>query len=602
MSTQAAPRSPEDTPSKKPSRRRHSSRSKSPSRRRRSNYFDRFLYALTAPWRKLRALWKYWAPSKSVKRQLSGAAFVLKKASQFDGTNYKMLREDGKLLVRTWPSRATMLNPLWWLTSAFSFGMRWIVSRPYLPMLLALPGVVTSLVLVGAISAGNSITTGTHGIVYKRLLTESVRTKDIPTARLAIDALLQLEPSNDTLLYDSALIEADAGNVESARQIMMELATSAGSGPAALWLARETASTYANSAGGLNIAQWTPEQCREYYRWLTIAVNNAPEDPLPRRMTGELFRLRGDSPHAYEALLPIADVDTDTSYDVCLLEHKLGHQGLAMARGEKLIRVYKSLLADKPDDFVSRARYAMLLAVTEREDEGKKLLEEGLQLETNPENVLQLRRTLADVLVMASERMSQTKTTPRGLLERYRKLVDAVAVDPTNPTLIDAITRACVDAAESKNNELFILREALVQNVDPDTAHFILGTVALNRGEIGEATQHLEIAAKKNPNLPGLLNNLAYAISHGPTPDLPRALRLSDAAIASIPDHPYLHETRGQIYLKLKNYTAAIADLEVALNAPELRPQVRESLAQAYEASGQAEIAQRHRELLKAGK
>lgn len=560
------------------------------------------LYQITLPWRRLKSLWKHWAPRRSVSRRLDGAAYLLKKASHFEGTDFKMLREDGKLLVRTWPSRATMLNPLWWLTSACSFGLRWIVSRPYLPMLLALPSVLAALVLLGAISAGNSISTGTHGIVYKRLLTEAVRNHDVPTARLAIDALLQLEPSNDTLLYDSALIEADAGNVDSASQIMMELATSAGSEPAALWMARHTASGYATTAEGPNIAQWTPEQCREYYRWLTIAQNNAPEDPVPRRMIGQLFRMRGDAKHAYEALLPIADVDPETSYTVCFLQQELELKSLAAARGEKLIRVYKSRVEEKPDDVLSRARYAMLLALAEREDEATKLLEHGLELETNPESVLQLRKTLADVMVMESERIYKTDTSPRGLLQRYRKLIDAVAVDPTNPSLIAAITRACVDAAESNNNELLVLREALVQNVDTDTAHFILGTIALNRGDVDVATQHLEIAAKKNPNLPGLLNNLAYAISTSANPDLPRALRIADAALANLPDHPYLHETRGQIHLKLKNYTEAIADLEVALDAPELRAQVREGLAQAYEASGQPEIAARQRQLLKDGK
>ncbi|MFN3190753.1 MAG: hypothetical protein ACE361_09545 [Aureliella sp.] len=81
-----------------------------------------------------------------------------------------------------------------------------------------------------------------------------------------------------------------------------------------------------------------------------------------------------------------------------------------------------------------------------------------------------------------------------------------------------------------------------------------------------------------------------------------RVLRLSNAAVRELPNHPYLRETRGAILLRLERYVDAIADLEQALRAKELRPQVRESLAQAYEALGDTEIAKRQRELKAQGK
>ena len=85
-------------------------------------------------------------------------------------------------------------------------------------------------------------------------------------------------------------------------------------------------------------------------------------------------------------------------------------------------------------------------------------------------------------------------------------------------------------------------------------------------------------------------------------PDWERAFRLSDAAVRTMPNHTYLRETRGQILVNLERYTEAIADLEYALAAKELRPQIRDSLAIAYDALGQPEIAQRQRELKAKGK
>jgi predicted Zn-dependent protease len=194
-------------------------------------------------------------------------------------------------------------------------------------------------------------------------------------------------------------------------------------------------------------------------------------------------------------------------------------------------------------------------------------------------------------------------------------LLEAVAVDASNPKLKFTAAQACFESAESADEGLLILREAIVKNVDNETSHFIQGTIALNSGNTAEAIQQLELAvqqresaaelidlaARQNPNVANMYNNLAHALCFAEQPDLPRALQMANKANALQPNHPYLRETRGQIYLKLQQYAPAIEDLNVALNAEELRKQVHASLAQAHEAIGQLEMAQRHRELSSQG-
>jgi predicted Zn-dependent protease len=192
--------------------------------------------------------------------------------------------------------------------------------------------------------------------------------------------------------------------------------------------------------------------------------------------------------------------------------------------------------------------------------------------------------------------------SPRSLISSLDLLRQAMNYDPVNPHLMEAIIQACLRASKSDNQELKVLKEAIVQGLHSDTAHFILGTIAINEGRDKEAMYHLEISAKSNPNLPGVLNNLAYLIANSDSPDLQRALRLSNAAIQSLPNHPYLRETRGQIHLKLGNYTEAIADLEMGLSAVEIRPSIRRGLKEAYTALGQDDIAKRQQELLDQGK
>ncbi len=546
-------------------------------------------------WRPIAAFWKYWKPNRIVQGGLNSSASVVAGMLKFEGTDFEMKRSDGRVLVRTWPSKRTLWNPLWWVTNAGSFAVRWLTTRRFLPLLVALPGVIAALGLVGIISAGSVISPGTESMLYKRMLATEITEIDVPSAKLALDALIRIDPNNLDAVFDRGLIEDKLGNTEAANGIMSELATSAKSPNAALWLAKSVGDT-------AQVNTWTKQQLINYHNWLQVAVQNAPDNPVPRRMLGDLRALVGNKQGAYDALLPIADVDTDTSYLVYFLQQELGHANLATARGEKLIRNYKQRLQIDPRDVTARIQYALLLTSMENSTEAKALLEEGLVYATTAADRLRLNNATSDILVTESRNLAETDKSPRGLIERLSKLKQAAAADPTNPHLLDAITQACFEAAESKDNELLILRESLVQNIDPDTSHFILGTIALNEGNMEVATQHLELAARNNPNLPGLLNNLAHAICFGKDPDLERALRMANAANAGLPNHPYLHETRGQIYLRLKRYTDAIADFEVALNAPELRPNVREALAQAYEATGQTEIAKRQRDMASQGR
>ena len=101
--------------------------------------------------------------------------------------------------------------------------------------------------------------------------------------------------------------------------------------------------------------------------------------------------------------------------------------------------------------------------------------------------------------------------------------------------------------------------------------------------------------------MPGALNNLAYALSQREDADLPRALQLANAAVDTSEGNLYVLETRGQILLKMGRWKEAISDLEAALAEIELRPQVREALALAYDEVGRPELAARHRDLLSKG-
>lgn len=549
----------------------------------------------TWPVRKTRALWRHWMPTKSLLKGLNRSAKLLKRVMHFEGNDYSVRKTDGEVFTRTWPSQKTMMNPLWWIAWAGQFGWRWFLTRPYLPMLLALPAAGALFAFVGAATTGSQVSQSSQSLTYKRMLVTAMESEQYDVAMLCSDALLQIDPDSTEHLYNRALIASASGEQETARQIMSGLAVDEQSAKAAMWMA--------NAVGDIKqFATWTMPQKQEYVQWLTIASDNDPQDTAARQLKGTILSAMGDAQNAYATLLPIENTDSEVAYMLTMLERQLGIVENSKPRIEKLLRAFKDKLAANPRDVNVRIKYATILALNEKEEEAVDVLDAGRFLQSDAAELKQLTSALVEAKVLQSKKIQAKDSSPLGLMKSLNLLREAMNIDSTNAQLLEAVTQACVEAAKSENNELFVLREAIVQGMGSDTAHFILGTIALNQGKIEEAKNHLEIAAQNNPNLPGLLNNLAFAMTQEETPDLERALRLSEAAVRTMPTHPYLRETRGQILLRLERYTEAIADLEFALAATELRPAIRPSLAKAYAAIGQAETAQRQLELQNQGK
>ncbi|MEM8736106.1 MAG: tetratricopeptide repeat protein [Planctomycetota bacterium] len=517
---------------------------------------------------------------------------------RFEGEDYTLRKKDGEILIRTWPSAETMANPLWWFAWTWQFFFRWLISRPLLPLLLAIPSVATIAFAVATAAAGSGMSKSTIANDYRRAVQQGLATEDYNRAKLAASALVEMYPDSEDQQYDLALVQAQTGDEAAAAETMQELAEERGSAKAAIWLA--------NSVGDYSdFASFTPDQQTTYLRWVSVAADNDPSDPNPRKLKGQVLRSVGDFQGAYEALAPLAEADAETGYLVTFLERQLGFEDRALQRAEPLRRHYASRLDENPQDTNARLRVASMLAIAGKETDALRLLDDGRNTVTDPSELRLIRSAMAETMILQSAQLLRDAPKPIDLMRGLQLLQDALKLDPNNPKLIEAVAQACVKAASSENNDLVVLREALVQTVEgvePTTSHFILGTVALNEGDVEKAAYHLEIAAKSNPNLPGLLNNLAFSILQQEDADLERALRLSNAAVRQLPNHPYLRETRGAILLRLERYADAIADLEQALRAKELRPQVRDSLAQAYDALGDTEIANRQRQLKAQGK
>ncbi|MEZ6033114.1 MAG: hypothetical protein R3C17_08490 [Planctomycetaceae bacterium] len=198
----------------------------------------------------------------------------------------------------------------------------------------------------------------------------------------------------------------------------------------------------------------------------------------------------------------------------------------------------------------------------------------------------ELKWLLGEVYAQWCQRL---RLKPYRTAEDLARAVDAiykgVVVAPNNPFVTEEMVQlSCV---KDVDDELLQgqLEVALNSGVSPGLVHFIMGTRLLlqENADAKEALQHFELAMQHNASLPGLLNNIADAMVEADSEEIDRALTLVNQAIELIPNQPYFYDTRGKIFLKKGEPLKAVADLEKALAATELRPQVHAELAAAFQ-------------------
>jgi tetratricopeptide (TPR) repeat protein len=173
-------------------------------------------------------------------------------------------------------------------------------------------------------------------------------------------------------------------------------------------------------------------------------------------------------------------------------------------------------------------------------------------------------------------------------------LQDAYENAPQHPGIIAILIKQMLVIHQSEDTEIQAVGNVLLEMIPTNISDLIEGMTALMDGNIEKAIPQLSIAATRTPNSVAILNNLAYYLCKDGE-RLNEALKLIELAFESSKMlNLQLHETRGQILLKLGRYKDAISDLEMALKLPELMEDAHRGLAECYYAIGENEIAEHH--------
>ncbi len=487
------------------------------------------------------------------------------------------------------------LNPVYQVAWFFGFSYRWIISRPYLSIGPALFSLAVILAIVGIVLNQRFARSDARGDQYRDLLATATAVKDYDTAKICLTRLVNLYPKRDTYAFQLALIEDELGNAELALQKMGQLAGRKNPEASLFLVLRHFDPTKA--------ADWSEQENAEFQSLVAIAMTSRTNAVQARIQLARYSLVKGAIHEAAQHYAIASETDPSLQLMTALLYKQLNDEPNVLRYSELALKRLSARLSADPSDKTARLEKAQILMLQQKEYEAASLLGEGYKLT----NDMDFATAGAESLVaLASRIRRQEGNTKASLAKQMTRLQQAIQLSPNSEVVLEFLLETAINVADNNDQELTKLRELMLAGVSSEYIHFVEGTVALLKDDIEKANFHLDLAMQGQRQsagenqLPGLLNNLAVALSKRDKPDLERALAFAESAVARVPDHPYIRETRGQILVALKRYVEAIPDLEFALRAPELAGPVHQSLSVAYAAMGDQQAATEHSRLASA--
>ncbi|APZ96311.1 tetratricopeptide repeat protein [Fuerstiella marisgermanici] len=126
----------------------------------------------------------------------------------------------------------------------------------------------------------------------------------------------------------------------------------------------------------------------------------------------------------------------------------------------------------------------------------------------------------------------------------------------------------------------------------------LLGTLALEQGNLKKARLHLERAYSMHKGNPLVLNNLAIVLIRQSDENADRALALVNDTLQLVPENADALSTRAEVLIAMKRWEEARRDLVVALPKRQQSQNVRKLLAKVCDALDETALANEHRRIL----
>lgn len=484
--------------------------------------------------------------------------------------------------------KTILLLPISLVLSLVSLILRIIVSpmelvvelanRRISSALLTLPALLVLGVVSYFLAYGNPMDTEAQAASLQRLAITAAENDNHESAIQHFEDLIELKPDADVqtqLRYIESLLATEQKS--KAQEILKQLAPGPGQTPgdpeAHEIFAAGIASQLGSAPGLVSTLKWHldnsgPRQShRKNLAWMKYYI-----------ATGEIADAAQYSARLVNEF-PIYFFTTAELY------RKLGNEEV---RRDYLIRgsdFFRNQVEKDRNDTDARLLLAEAYRLLGQQEAFEKTLEDGMEFDSSP----QLQDACARMMLGRIKSVDSLE----GKLDLIRTSLKL------NPDLEDAF--ALINelygpdlSQTQKTNLIKFCHTLLADEKTQSGAHFVLGRLYWEEGEVQKAIEHTESAVNLDSRYTGAANNLAWLLAHSDAPDLVKALEISKETVAKNPADFEYRDTLGTILLKLNEHKLAVMELELALRGARDKVGLHQKLATCYRELGQPELAETH--------
>jgi tetratricopeptide (TPR) repeat protein len=469
--------------------------------------------------------------------------------------------------ARSWSARLRR----WW------GGRRWTYLIRAVPALVAGLGIVTCAILVLCSSSAE------RDARYLEQAKAAFKACNYPRAMTCYERLVPIASGRSDVLWGLAQTAEATGDPRRAALLVSSLAPPRrrGYGPAHFLVARQLLSAPDPSREVLDAAE----------EHLVHALEGELEDAdLAHALLGQIYLTRDRLEEAEAHLSRAAKNRPQMRLWLARVYAKKKDGDRARHEAEAVVRIFRARAQTDPSDHQARLIWADALAFLEDFQGAVTVLEERAATSDSI-----YRPVLARVYLAWYD--SQARVPGRKPAENVALLEKGLRYDAVNKDLLNRLLGLLRQDGGAADETRRLLKNLAATGKGTAAVHFVLGSDAWNRHQLDEARLHLDLAYQMEPGLGVVGNNLAWLLTQGPSPDLPRALEIINHVLKRYPDEATFRDTRGQILVRMHRWKEALPDLEAALARLPDRPAIHGALADVYQNLGDAEIAAEHRRL-----
>jgi tetratricopeptide (TPR) repeat protein len=461
------------------------------------------------------------------------------------------------------------------------FALEWWHSRRWVRFAAGSLAVVTAGTALVVAHATRHVTPSHLAPVYRSTADGAMRRNDVQTAKVALRKLANLDYGGPETHYHLAVAAAKDGDRVKARGLMQQLASPDRPGYAAahLWLANDLLSgTKSPTTRDVRVAQQHLEQS------LKTAPDNAAAHVL---LSQNYLRLRQQD-LATTHLVRAVDQYPQLNLALARIHKSQGRPDEATSAAQQAADHFQKLAEPDPGKVQAWLQWTNAEMLLGNYAEAESILTRGLAASGKDE----YRHALANLCVAWSDAAARQEKPDLG--QQLELLGRALSFVPDHRLALARLAALSAQEGPEKQAAETALKDVLASGKAPAIVHIVLGSAAAAQKDYATALSHLEQANKLRPDMPWVLNNLAWVLAHREPPDYDRALELINAALKKLPRSPEFHDTRGQIFLKMSRWKEAATDLELALAAFPDRAELHRALAKVYDQLGDPDLARRH--------